>query len=157
MDKLPQALLSDLQSCIELSAEVVALNYTSDSVTVHYKHGADILQESGDYAILTLPYPVLRFVDVLKSFSPGKQIAIRQLNYLNAIKVFIECRRRFWEEDEGIFGGTTTTDLPIQQIVYPEHGRETGRGVLIGCYTYDSLAAHLPSLSRANRQCYMLI
>ena len=151
MDKLPKAFLSDLQSCIELGAEVVALNYTSDSVTVHYKRGADVQQESGDYAILTLPYPVLRFVDVLKSFSPGKQIAIRQLNYLNAVKVFIECRHRFWEEDEGIFGGTTSTDLPIQQIVYPEHGRETGRGVLIGCYTYDREARRWAALPAEER------
>ena len=151
MDQLPKAFLSDLQGCIELGAEMVALNYTSDTVTVHYKHGAELQQESGDYAIITLPYPALRFVDVLKSFSPGKQIAIRQLNYLNAVKVFIECRRRFWEEDDGIFGGTTTTDLPIQQVVYPEHGRETGRGVLIGCYTYDREARRWAALPAEDR------
>jgi monoamine oxidase len=151
MDQLPNAFLSNLQGCIELGAEMVALNYTSDTVTVHYRHGEELRQESGDYAIITLPYPALRFVDVLKSFSPGKQIAIRQLNYLNAVKVFIECRRRFWEEDDGIFGGITTTDLPIQQIVYPEHGRETGRGVLIGCYTYDREARRWAALPAADR------
>jgi len=151
MDNLPKAFLAELQGCIELGAEVVALDYTPDSVTVHYKRGADVRQARGDYAILALPYPALRFVDLLKSFSPGKQIAIRQLNYLNAVKVFIECRRRFWEDDEGIVGGTTTTDLPIQQIVYPEHGRETGRGVLIGCYTYDREARRWAALPAEER------
>jgi monoamine oxidase len=78
-------------------------------------------------------------------------IAIKQVNYLNAVKIFIECHRWFWEEDDGIFGGTTMTDLPIQQVVYPEHGRETGRSVLIGCYTYDREAQRWAALLADDR------
>lgn len=137
MDGLPNAFLPHLQDSIQLGAEVVALDYTEDSVTVHYKREGALQQVQADFAVISLPYPVLRFVDVLKSFSPGKQMAMRHLNYLNAVKIFLECRRRFWEQDDGIYGGTSVTDLPIQQIVYPDHGQETGRGVLIGCYTYD--------------------
>lgn len=137
MDGLPNAFVPTIKDSLRLGAEVTALNYTADSVTVHYRRGADLEQIDGDFAIVSLPYPVLRFVEILKSFSPGKQFAMRHLNYLNAVKIFLECRRRFWEQDDGIQGGTSVTDLPIHQIVYPEHGRETGRGVLIGCYTYD--------------------
>ena len=151
MDGLPNAFVPTLQNSLQLGAEVVALDYTADSVTVHYKRGSNLEQVRGDFAIVSLPYPVLRFVDVLKSFSPGKQIAIRNLNYLNAVKIFLECRRRFWEQDDGIHGGTSITDLPIQQIVYPEHGQETGRGVLIGCYTYDREANRWSALPPEER------
>jgi len=151
MDRLPRAFLPEIGDSLRLNAEMVALDYTENSVTVHYRTGAGLGQVGGDFAILTLPFSALRFVDVLKSFSPGKQVAIRHLNYHNAVKILLECRRRFWEEDDGIFGGTTVTDLPIQQIVYPEHGRETGRGVLIGCYTYDREANRWGSLPPEER------
>lgn len=36
---------------------------------------------TGDHAICTLPFSVLRHVEVLTPFSRGKQRAIRQLNY----------------------------------------------------------------------------
>jgi monoamine oxidase len=136
MDRLPMAFLPALQSHIIFGAEMVALDYFSDSVTVHYKIGRDLEHVKADFAILTVPYPALRFVDVMKSFSAGKQMALRQIRYVNSAKIFLQCRRRFWEEDEGIFGGATLSDLPVRAIYYPEHGRETGQGVLMASFTY---------------------
>jgi monoamine oxidase len=151
MDRLPMAFLPDLNSRIRFGAEMVALNYDSDSVTVHYKSEGGIHQVTTDFAVLTLPYPALRFVDVLKPFSAGKQMAIRQLHYCDAIKVLLQCRRRFWEEDDGIFGGATVTDLPIRLVYYPDHGRATGRGVLIGCYTWEEDARRWGALPPDDR------
>ncbi len=34
----------------------------------------------------------------------------------------LQFKRRFWEEDEQIYGGVTYTDLPIGQISYPSSG-----------------------------------
>jgi monoamine oxidase len=137
MDRLPAAFCPALQHGIRFGTEMVALDYTSDSVTVHYKTATGLAQTTGNFAILTVPYPAMRFVDVLTPFSPGKQMAIRQLHYCNAVKIMLECRRRFWEDDEGLFGGGTVTDLPIRLVFYPDHGRAIGRGVLMGCYTYE--------------------
>jgi monoamine oxidase len=146
MDRLPAAFWPALQHGIRFGTEMVALDYTADSVTVHYKTDTGLAQATGDFAILTVPYPALRFVDVLKPFSPGKQMAIRQLHYCNAVKIMLECRRRFWEDDEGLFGGGAVTDLPIRLVFYPDHGRATGRGVLMGCYTYEEEANRWSSL-----------
>ncbi len=140
MDRLPAAFWPALQRGIQFGAEMVALDYTSDSVTVHYKTETGLARATGNFAILTVPYPAMRFVDVLKPFSPGKQMAIRQLHYCNAVKILLECRRRFWEDDEGLFGGAAVTDLPIRLVFYPDHGRATGRGVLMACYTYEEEA-----------------
>jgi monoamine oxidase len=151
MDRLPTAFLPELGRDIRFGAELVALDYTADAVTAHYRSAAGPATVTGDCAILALPFPALRFVEVLTPFSPAKQRAIRQLHYTDAVKVLLACRRRFWEEDEGIAGGASVTDLPIRAVYYPDHGRETGRGVLTGCYTYGEEAARWRALPPEER------
>jgi monoamine oxidase len=150
-DMLPRAFLPTLQSRIRYGAKMVALEQTPTSASVHYQTRAGTFKETGDHIILTVPFPVLRHVEVIPAFSHRKQRAIRQLNYDASGKIFFQCRRRFWEEDDGIFGGGTLTDLPVRNIYYPEHGRETGRGVLIASYTWAQDAERWQSLSKEDR------
>src|SRR5262249_2972273 len=86
MDRPPHAFLAALQGRIRLGAEVVALDYTVDAVTVHIQTAAGREQVAGDAAILTIPFSVLRFIDVLTPFSAAKQRAIRQLHYVDIVK-----------------------------------------------------------------------
>jgi monoamine oxidase len=151
MDLLPRAFLPELQNCIVFGAEMVALDYTQDSVTIHYRTRGGLDQIKGDFAILTIPYPSLRFVDVVQSFSAGKQMAIRQVHYVNSTKIFLQCRRRFWEEDDKIFGGATMTDLPNRSIYYPDHGRDTKRGILMAAFTYGEDANRWAALPPEER------
>ncbi len=151
MDQLPMAFLPQLKNEIQFGAAMIALDYTADSVTVHYQSEAGLEHVTGDFAILTLPFSAMRFVDVVQPFSSGKQMAIRQIHYDNAVKVLLQCRRRFWEEDDGLYGGVTITDLPNRLIYYPDHGRETRQGVLMGCYVYCEEAIRWASLSPEDR------
>jgi len=151
MDRLPRAFLPALQDRIRFSARMVALDQTPDHVIVHYQTLTGRQQAVGDYAILTVPFPLLRHVEVLKPFSRPKQRAIRQLHYDASAKIFFQCRRRFWEEDDGIFGGGSVTDLPVRNIYYPEHGRDTGRGILVASYTWSEDAHRWGSLSPQDR------
>jgi monoamine oxidase len=151
MDRLPCAFLPALQQRIHFGSQVTAIDQSPDSVTVHYQTLSDRTKVKGDYAIITLPFSVLRHVEVLKPFSRPKQRAIRELNYDASGKVFLQCRRRFWEEDEGIFSGGSVTDLAVRNLYYPEHGRETGRGVLIASYTWGKDAQRWGYLDRTAR------
>ncbi len=151
MDRLPQAFLPDLGRRIHLGANVSAIDQTDTSVTIHYRTPLGQNQVTGDYAIITIPFSVLRHVEVLKPFSRAKQRAIRQLHYNASSKIWIQSRRRFWEEDEGIYGGGTVTDLPIRNLYYPEHGQETGRGVLLASYTWAEDAQRWGSLNPSER------
>lgn len=135
-DRLPQAFLPSLRPVIRYGAEICSFSQGAGSVTVRYRTAAGSFQETGDYAICTLPFPVLRKIEGIDGFSPGKQKAIRQLHYDRSTKIFLQSRRRFWEEDEGIRGGGSVTDLPIRNCYYPDHGTETGRGVLLASYTW---------------------
>lgn len=151
MDRLPMSFLPELENRIQFGVAMVALDYTDDSVTIYYQSQTDLQQVTGDFAIVAIPYPSLRFVDAVKPFSSGKQIALRQLHYADCVKVLLQCRRRFWEEDEGLFGGATVTDIPIRSIYYPEHGRETKKGVLLGCFTYGEDANRWAALPAEGR------
>ena len=44
-------------------------------------------------------------------------------------------KRRFWEEDDQIFGGHLYSDLPIGEFSYPSTGYFSKKGVLLGLYS----------------------
>ncbi len=150
-DGLPRAFLPALEHRIRYGSSMVAIDQDPDGATVHYQTRAGRFSERGNHAIITVPFSVMRHVEVVKPFSRGKQRAIRQLNYDASAKIFFQCRRRFWEEDEGIFGGGSHTDLGVRNIYYPEHGRETGRGVLVASYTWSQDAERWGSLRPEDR------
>ncbi len=90
---------------------------------------------SGDYAICTVPFSVLRPIE--HRFSPEKERAIRQLNYHASTKILLQVRERIWEKNDGIFdGGASVTDLPVRRLNYPPSDPSTSRGVLLASYTW---------------------
>lgn len=150
-DRLPNAFMPLLRDRIRFGAKMIAIDQSPDRVTIHYSTKSGRFQINGDYAIITVPFPVLRHVEVLKPFSYPKQRAIRQLHYDESAKIFFQFRRRFWEEDDAIFGGGSISDLPIRNTFYPEHGQDTGRGVVLASYTWSGDAQRWGSLSPEDR------
>ena len=151
MDLLPRAFLPALASRIRFGARMTTIEASDEGVTIHYQTIGGRARVTGDYAIVTVPFPVLRHVEVTHPFSSAKRRAIRQLRYDASAKIFLQFRRRFWEEDEGIVGGGTVTDLPIRNVFYPEHGRELGRGVMLASYTWSEDAQRWGSLGGEER------
>ena len=150
-DRLPHAFLLELKESIRFGAKMIAMDQSSTDVTIHYQTQAGRFEEKGDYAIITVPFPVLRHVEVLKPFTRAKNRAIRQLHYDASAKILFQCKRRFWEDDDGIFGGGTMTDLPIRNLYYPDHSRETGRGIILASYTWSEDAQRWGSLKPDDR------
>ena len=70
----------------------------------------------------------------------------------SAGKIGLQFSRRFWEEDESIFGGITKTDQEIAQIVYPSTAYLGRKGVLIGYYQNGTNAAAMAKRTPAERQ-----
>ena len=69
--------------------------------------------------------------------------AIDAVPYAASVKIGLQFKRRFWEEDEAIYGGISYTDLPIRQIAYPNTGfNGAGRGVLLGAYLFEGANAY---------------
>ena len=130
MERFPQALARGLERRIRYRTRVTAVDQHENGVIVHCDNGTVY----GDYAIITIPFSVLRYIDIRKPFSPAKQRAIRGLHYEPAAKLYFAFRRRFWE-DEGITAGVSYTDLPVRKLYYLQEGREAGQGLLLSYCT----------------------
>jgi monoamine oxidase len=87
----------------------------------------------------------------MQPLSPAMQRAIRQLRSDASAKILMQFRRRFWEDDDGIRGGGSVTDLPIRAVYYPDHHRDSGRGIVLASYTWNEDAQRWGSLSPADR------
>ena len=151
MDNLPNAFYREIGDRIRFGAEVHAIEQDPDSVTVHFKTEAGRYSVSGDYAIVAIPFSVLRQVEVLTPFSREKQRAIRQLNYSASTKILFQVRERIWETEDAIYGGATVTDLPIRRLNYPTPDPGTSRGVLLASYTWDQDAARWGAMDEETR------
>ncbi|HEX9633954.1 MAG TPA: FAD-dependent oxidoreductase [Candidatus Limnocylindria bacterium] len=151
MDQLPGAFFGELQREVRLGAEVFAIEQDPASVSVHFKTEAGRFSERGDYAVCTLPFSVLRSVEMVTPFSHGKQRAIRQLNYHASTKILFQARERIWETEDGIQGGATVTDLPIRRMNYPTPDPTTERGVLLASYTWGQDALQWGAMDEETR------
>ncbi|HVK07120.1 MAG TPA: FAD-dependent oxidoreductase, partial [Armatimonadaceae bacterium] len=78
--------------------------------------------------------------------------AVAAARYGTAGKIGLQFRRRFWEEEDRIYGGITRTDPPCLQIWYPSHGFFAPKGVLVGYYTFDDMARALGEASPGERE-----
>jgi monoamine oxidase len=85
-----------------------------------------------DYCVCAIPLTIL--AGMKTNFSPETQKVIASTQYANAGKMGLQFKRRFWEEDDGIYGGSSKTDQEITQIVYPSTGFHGPKGILLGYY-----------------------
>jgi monoamine oxidase len=137
---------------VRLNSKVTAIQQNDAGVTVSYrdtKTGAN-LKATADYCICTIPLPILAQIDM--NVGDTLAAAIRAVPYSTSVKVGLEFKRRFWEQDDKIYGGITSTDLPISQISYPSsnYGAK-GPGVLLGAYVGGSYGYELTALPPAER------
>lgn len=151
MDSLPRSFLPALDKHIRYGARVRRIDHDKTGVVVKYSTAAGDTLVTADRAIITVPFSVLRHIEVAPPLPRDKQRAVRQLHYDQSVKIFFQSRSRFWENEDGIFGGATVTDLPIRAMYYPEHGRETGRGVLLASYTWAQDAERWGALNESQR------
>ena len=133
MDRLPAALATRLGNRITYRAAVREIRQSEQGVWVVYADAQDRPRRvEADYCISTIPLPVLTGIE--KDLSPAVQSAIAAARYDGAGKIGLQFKRRFWEQDDEIYGGRSWTDQEVGQIVYPSHGFNSAKGVLVGYY-----------------------
>jgi monoamine oxidase len=89
-------------------------------------------QMSADYCVSCLPLTILQRLDV--NISPETMAAVKATNYSPSAKIGLQMKRRFWEEDDKIFGGHLYSNLPIGDLAYPSWGYWGNKGVVLGFY-----------------------
>ena len=152
-DRLTDAFLSmgKLKDTIHYGAIVKKITQLQQGITVEYENAAGRQHVSGDYAICTAPFPMVRFIDIEPDISYGKQRAINELHYFSSTKIFFQCKTRFWENKPHRTHGLTLTDLPIRSMYFPEPTVGTQRGVMIASYTWENESRMWESLAPEER------
>jgi len=106
-------------------------------------------EEQADYVVCCLPMAVLKRLDI--NLSPRMATAVQGTAHSDAAKMGVQMKRRFWEEDEGIFGGHLwSRSLQIGEFSYPCNDYFTEKGILLGYYGSGSQAG-LSDLPLAGR------
>ena len=133
MDRLPAALAARLGNRIVYRAAVREIRQGERGVWAVYADADGRLRRvDADYLVSTIPLPVLSGIQ--KDLSQPVQAAIAASAYDGAGKIGLQFKRRFWEEDDQIYGGRSWTDQEIGQILYPAHGFGGRKGILVGYY-----------------------
>ncbi|MDQ6717709.1 MAG: flavin monoamine oxidase family protein [Gemmatimonadota bacterium] len=151
-DRLAYAFAERLGNVITYNAPIREIRNDGAGVRVVYKGAGGITrEEKAEYCICTIPFSVLKSIP--NDFPAPVNAAISTIGGQYAVtgKMGLQFKRRFWEEDDRIFGGVTLTDQAMTQIVYPSTGFQSKKGVLIGYYNYDQQADEFAKLSPADR------
>src|ERR1700728_4930214 len=134
MDMIGKAFAREVGDIIQYDAKVTRIQQDDRGVTVTYTTpvaSATPQQAKADWCVCTIPLSILSQLPV--DVGGLTKAAIDAVPYAASVKIGLQFKRRFWEEDEAIYGGISYTDLPIQQISYPSTGfNRSGRGVLLG-------------------------
>lgn len=140
MDRIPFAFAERLGPVIRYGAEVRELRRTTEGgariLYADQTQGGAMREAAGDFCICTLPPHLLARLP--GDLAPATLTALNSGYADKSGKIGLQFKRRFWEEDDDIYGGRSVTNQPIRQIYYPFDGfGSAGKGVVIGAYHFS--------------------
>ncbi len=154
MGRVGEAFGRELGDTIRYHAKVTRIAQDEHGVTAYYEDATRpgaTLQARADWCLCTIPLSILGQIPM--NVGSAMADAIAAVPYAASVKVGLQFKRRFWEQDERIFGGISYTNMPISQISYPSSDFfSRGKGVLLGAYIWDAHnALQFTAMSPAER------
>jgi monoamine oxidase len=142
MGQIGKAFSKELGPIVQYNAKVINIHQDAQGVTATYvdsRNGSTLRKLSAQWCICTIPASILSQIPM--NVSGKMKAAIDQLPYQSALKIGLQMKRRFWEQDERIYGGITYTNQPNGTIGYPMWDYfSKGKGVLLGAYCFGEAA-----------------
>jgi monoamine oxidase len=154
MDQIAKAIHNALPSgIVKLNSEVTDIMQNENGVAITYKDTktGKTVTEKGDYCVSTIPFPVVSSIN--NNFNDELNDAIKAPTAVPAFKLGIQLDRRFWEQDEMIYGGQSFSDIPGHSTTaYPSSELHSNKGgVLLAAYIWGGEAARLSNLNHIER------
>ena len=135
MDRIAYAIYDRVKPAVQFRTVVKSIAYTRNGIKVIYASGNDPEEAiEADYCICTLPLTVLRHAASDLPSAVKGAIERGAATYGAGTKVAWEARR-FWEQDEAIYGGLGWTDELSNLVWYPSGGFDQPKGVLVGAFS----------------------
>ncbi len=152
MGMIGKGFQSQVGQLITHGAKVTQVMQDSKGVTVTYTDvpSGEVHVAKADYCVCTIPLGILNQIDI--NVKPAKRAAIAAVPYSNSVKIGLEMKRRFWEEDAAIYGGHSFTSQEISLISYPNFNFfEDGPAVVLGAFASGLGAYRLAGLTPEQR------
>lgn len=142
---------------VHLNSPVSEIHQDENGVRVVYTNPDTKQSEqiTADYCICNIPLSVL--IKIKTDFSPEFTKATRGVAYAMASRTGLGFNRRFWEEDDWIYGGQSYSNIPELGIIgYANTNFGAKKGALLCGYNFDTDAARVSSLPFEDRVKLML-
>jgi len=130
-DRLPLALAARLTDRIQYGSPVVRIEQDAAAVRAVVKTGDTHRTLSADHLICTVPFPVLRSIEIVPPLPAEKRRAISELQLTSVARFFLQTRSRFWEP-QGL-SGLVLTDRPWS--VFPRTPDPASRRGILESYS----------------------
>lgn len=152
MAALPARLRHRSNAEVIASATVEAVETGgAGGVRVHYHTPSGNRSLAADFVIASCPANAVANIRFDTSSLPAEQLeAFREVGYASASKTLVEATEPFWLND-GIDGGIDWTDLPLQQVVFPQ-GIKRGPATFVASYTWQDYAKRMMSITDAGER-----
>ncbi len=150
-DLLPKAFASQLAGKIIYDSPVVRIAHNAGSVRVTFKQSGSNQTLAADHLICAVPFPILKRIEVSPGFSPDKQKAIERLAYTSVTRVYLQMKRKFWE-DEAV-SGEASIDSPRMDLFPLGHA---GTRDIYEAFMTGAEARRVMAMGAARRVDYVL-
>ena len=127
-DLLPQAFAKKLGDKILYGTPVVRIEQDDKTARAVFLRNGATQTMSADRILCALPFSLLRDIELPKTFSERKIKVIKELKYDAVSRVYLQTRKRSWEE-KGLNGFALTNDAV--EIWQPTWNQPGPRGILM--------------------------
>ena len=148
-DQLASALKKKVKKFFHKQAIVTRIEQNDTGVTVTYQNSDGPQTITADRVICTLPFPILKNIEITPALAEDKQQAINELKLTPVTRTYQQFNRRVWEQDS--LSGYGITDLPIQNTYSPTMTQSGRSGILVS-YTGGQRALDMGAMSEKDRQ-----
>ena len=151
-DALVRALAVQIRPRVKLNRELKRMRVNSDGTVALVADDKEYgqIKAEADRVILAMQPQVMAEMDL--ELPQTIKDGLKDLPARYAVKVAAWMKRRFWEDDLAIYGGITFTNMPNQQIWYPNSGFHDQRGGLLvlayAALNYGKTLGELPPQER---------
>lgn len=154
-DQLPKAMAAKLGERVRYNTRVLRLAHDSRGVVVTVRDGSGHQQQlRADHCVCTLPFSVLRDVEIAPAFSTPKMEAIRRYPYAAVGRAYFQTKSQFWRTDPlGQLGGLKLvgTDTPAERIWNTSFLQPDKQKGMLHAYMIDGQASAFAALPAQER------
>ena len=151
-DLLPRAFAAQLAGRIRYGAAATGIAHDGHEVRVAYTQVGMRQSASGDFLVCAIPFSVLRTLDISPTLTPAKQRAISELPYDSVSRVYLQFRRRYWEQTG--HNGFAVTDLPDE--IWHGTFDQPGPRAILTSYMFGPQAQRVAAMGADQQVAFMI-